>query len=124
MKHYQAERVQFAGGETAILFTEDKCAFGNIIDENDNCIVPVFVIFNPSGQRVPSKSSDCEVIRLGSNGSREYNFITARHPVEVAARQTSFILPTEVKTLPNGTWKFGKHFFRTCLQFVFSYTEE
>lgn len=123
MKHYAAERVQFAGGETAILFTEDKCAFGNIIDENDNCVASIFVIFNASAQR-PKQSSDCQVIRLGKEECRDENRITARHPVEVAARQTSFVLPETVKALPNGCWKFGGHFFRTCLQFLFSYTEE
>lgn len=116
-KKITAERVCFSGGETAIIFPKGDNAFGTLIDEYDNVLSPIFVIFERSGQR----SSEVQVIRFGASDSREYNTIVSRTPVEVRVREASYVVPKSLAAIANGVWKFGGKFFRTCWQFVYGY---
>lgn len=116
-KKISAERVCFGGGETAIIFPKGDSAFGTLIDEYDNIIAPVFVIFDGSGQR----SSEVQLVRFGASDSREYNTIISRTPVEVRVREASYIIPQSIVNMTAGVWKFGGKFFRTCYQFLYGY---
>lgn len=120
-KHFGALRCTFAGGERAVLFSKphEQCAFGTLVDECDNCIGAVFVIFGNTSRQRPS--GDCEVVRLGASDSREPNYITGSTAVEVQARETSFVLPSAIAKMSGGAWKFGDKFFRTVLQYLYEY---
>lgn len=122
IKHFAAVRCTFSGGETAVLFPTDRkqCAFGTLVDECDNPIGAVLVIFNEdaSDQR---PSGECRVARFGASDSVEYNFITGSRAVEVQARITSYIIPASLAKYSGGAWKFGGKIFSEVPQFKYEY---
>ena len=122
IKHFAAVRCTFSGGETAVLFPskQTKSAFGTLVDEYDNPIGAVLVIFPAaaSGQRF---SGECQVARFGASDSVEYNCITGSRPVEVQARISAFIIPSALVGSVGGAWKFAGKVFSEVPQFKYEY---
>lgn len=122
IKHFAAVRCTFSGGETAVLFPSKQNAsvFGTLVDECDNPIGAVLVIFPEaaSGQRL---SGECQVARFGASDSVEYNSITGSRPVEVQARIAAFVIPSALVKNVCGAWKFGGKVFREVPQFKYEY---
>lgn len=122
IKHFAAVRCTFSGGETAVLFPSKQNAsvFGTLVDEYDNPIGAVLVIFPEaaSGQRL---SGECQVARFGASDSVEYNSITGSRPVEVQARIAAFVIPSALVKSVGGAWKFGGKVFSEVPQFKYEY---
>ena len=122
VKHFAAVRCTFSGGETAVLFPSKQNAsvFGTLVDEYDNPIEAVLVIF-PEVASAQRLNGEVKVARFGASDSVEYNSITGSRPVEVQARIAAFVIPTALVKSVGGAWKFGGKVFSEVPQFKYEY---
>lgn len=122
VKHFAAVRCTFSGGETAVLFPSKQNAsvFGTLVDEYDNPIGAVLVIF-PEVASAQRLNGEVKVARFGASDSVEYNSITGSRPVEVQARIAAFVIPSSLVKSVGGAWKFGGKVFSEVPQFKYEY---
>lgn len=122
VKHFAAVRCTFSGGETAVLFPSKQNAsvFGTLVDEYDNPIGAVLVIF-PEVASAQRLNGEVKVARFGASDSVEYNSITGSRPVEVQARVAAFVIPSALVKSVGGAWKFGGKVFSEVPQFKYEY---
>lgn len=113
-----ALRVQLSSA-TAVVFPAGNFAFGDIIDEADNVIVPVLIKF-ASDQRLVG---DCEVVRFGARDSREPERVASVREIQVVYREATFMLPSSAYKVKCGGFKFGGKTVTSIKQFVRSYEE-
>lgn len=122
IKHFAAVRCTFSGGETAVLFPSKRNAsvFGTLVDEYDNPIGAVLVIF-PEVASAQRLNGEVKVARFEASDSVEYNSITGSRPVEVQARIAASVIPSALVKSVGGAWKFGGKVFSEVPQFKYEY---
>lgn len=98
---------------TAVVFPQGDCAFGTIIDENENKLDTIVLHF-ASGQRL----GDCEVYVFGDGAGKFEDWIEYSSECKVVYREGNFLVPSGLKQVKLGGFRFGDRIVTQVKQFV------
>lgn len=98
---------------TAVVFPQGDCAFGTVIDSNENKLDTIVLHF-ASGQRV----GDCEVYVFGDGAGKFEDWIEYSTECRVVYREGNFLIPSGLKQVKLGGFRFGDSVVTQVKQFV------
>lgn len=98
---------------TAVVFPQGDCAFGTVIDSNENKLDTIVLHF-ASGQRL----GDCEVYVFGDGAGKFEDWIESCSECRVVYREDNFLIPSGLKQVKLGGFRFGDRIVTQVKQFV------